>query len=311
MRRSGTAISGRTFRDGPLALAPLRIGTRGSALALAQAQTVAEALESDLVPIKTSGDRASVSDKSRFVKEIEDALLAGEIDVAVHSAKDVPVDLPAGLGIAAVPRAEDPRDALIGAEAPDALPPGASVGTSSLRRRSQLLAVRPDVEVVELHGNVDTRLRKLAAGDHDAIVLALAGLRRLGREQEVGGLLEPHQFVPAPGQGMLALEIREGDERAGAAVGRLNHEPSRLRLECERAVVARLDASCRTPIGASSEIADGTLRAFAYVGLPDGSEWITDGVEGSAAEALAIGDLLAERMLSAGADELLRRAVSA
>jgi hydroxymethylbilane synthase len=272
---------------------------------------VAEALESDLVPIKTSGDRASVGDKSRFVKEIEDALLAGEIDVAVHSAKDVPAELPAGLWIAAVPRAEDARDALVGAETLDALPPGGSVGTSSLRRRSQLLAMRPDLEVVELRGNVDTRLRKLAAGDYDAIVLALAGLRRLGREQEAGGLLEPRQFVPAPGQGMLALEIREGDGRASAAVAQLDHEPSHLRLECERAVVARLDASCRTPVGASTEISDGTLRAFAYAGLPDGSEWITDGVEGSAAEPGAIGELLAERMFSAGARELLRRAASA
>jgi hydroxymethylbilane synthase len=165
--------------------------------------------------------------------------------------------------------------------------------------------------VTELRGNVDTRLRKLAAGEYDAIVLAVAGLRRLGREGEAGALLEPRRFVPAPGQGMLALEIRKGDERAAAAVGRLDHEPSRVRLECERAVVARLDASCRTPIGASSEIAEGTLRAFAYAGLPDGSESITDGVEGSAAEAVAIGELLGERMLSAGADELLRRAASA
>ena len=265
------------------------------------------------MPIKTSGDRNTtvVDDKSRFVKEIEDALLAGEVDIAVHSAKDVPGTLPDGLVIAAVPVAEDPRDALIGRDSLDNLPPGASVGTSSLRRRSQLLALRADLEVTELRGNVDTRLRKLAAGEYDAIVLAVAGLRRLGREDEAAALLEPRRFVPAPGQGMLALEIREGDERAAGAVGRLDHEPSRLRLECERAVVARLDASCRTPIGASSEIAEGTLRAFAYAGLPDGSEWITDGVEGSTAEAVAIGELLGERMLSAGAVELLRRAVSA
>ena len=268
-----------------------------------------EALAGEVVPIKTSGDRAgAIGDKSRFVKEIEDALLAGEIDVAVHSAKDVPGDLPAGLAIAAVPRAEDPRDALIGAETLAALPAGARVGTSSLRRRSQLLAIRSDLEVTGLRGNVDTRLGKLASGDYDAIVLALAGLRRLGREAEAAGLLDAHDFVPAPGQGMLALEVRAGDERAAAAVAQLDHEPSHRRLDCERAVVRRLDASCHTPVGASSEITDGSLRAFAYAGLPDGSQWITDGVEGDAGDPAAVGELLAERMLSAGAAELLRRA---
>jgi hydroxymethylbilane synthase len=266
----------------------------------------------EIVPVKTSGDRSGVvaDDKSRFVKEIEDALLSGDVDVAVHSAKDVPGELPEGLEIAAVPAAEDPRDALVGADSLEALAPGARVGTSSLRRRSQLLAVRPDIVVTELRGNVDTRLGKLAAGDYDAIVLALAGLRRLGRDREAGGLLEQRRFVPAPGQGVLALEIRVGDDRAAAAVAPLDHEPSRLRLECERAIVTRLDASCRTPVGASSEIANGSLRAFAYAGLPDGSEWIIDGVEGQATEAPAVGRLLAERMLAAGALELLRRAAA-
>jgi hydroxymethylbilane synthase len=268
--------------------------------------------EAEIVPIKTSGDRSGVAggDKSRFVKEIEDALLRGDVDLAVHSAKDVPGELPEGLEIAAVPAAEDPRDALVGAGSLEGLAPGACVGTSSLRRRSQLLAVRPDLEVTELRGNVDTRLGKLAAGDYDAIVLALAGLRRLGREQDAGELLEPRRFVPAPGQGMLALEIRAGDDHAAAAVAPVDHEPSRLRLECERAIVTRLDATCRTPVGGSSEIANGSLRAFAYAGLPDGSEWIVDGVEGKAAEAAAVGRLLAERMLAAGALELLRRAAN-
>ncbi len=246
-------------------------------------------------------------------------MLAGEVDVAVHSAKDVPGALPDGLEIAAVPVAEDPRDALIGADSVESLREGASVGTSSLRRRSQLLAARPDLEVAELRGNVDTRLAKLRAGDHDAIVLALAGLRRLGRADEAQSLLEARRFVPAPGQGMLALEIRVGDERTAAAIAPLEHPPSRARLECERAVVARLDASCQTPVGASTEIVEGALRAFAYAGLPDGSEWITDGVEGKvdgridgkAADPVALGELLAERMLSAGAGALLRRAASA
>ena len=268
----------------------LRIGTRGSALALAQARTVADALGpgAELIAIKTTGDRGGApGDKSRFVKEIEDALLAGEVDVAVHSAKDVPGALPAGLEIAAVPAAEDPRDALIGAESLEALREGASVGTSSLRRRSQLLAARPDLAVDELRGNVDTRLGKLAAGGYEAIVLAFAGLRRLGRANEAeAALLEPRRFVPAPGQGMLALEIRAGDTRVAEALAPLDDAPSHTRLRCERAIVAKLDASCRTPVGACSEIVGpatgGALRAFAYAGLPDGSEWITDSVEGEA-----------------------------
>jgi hydroxymethylbilane synthase len=252
-----------------------------------------------------------VEDKSRFVKEIEEALLAGDVDLAVHSAKDVPGLVPDGLEIAAVPAAEDPRDALVGAPSLDALPQGARVGTSSLRRRSELLALRPDLEVAGLRGNVDTRLGKLRAGDYDAIVLALAGLRRLGRSDEAEALLEARRFVPAPGQGMLAIEIRAGDARAAAAVAPLDHPPSHTRLECERAVVATLDTSCRTPVGASSEITEGTLRAFAYAGLPDGSEWVTDGVEGDAGSPVALGRLLAERMLAAGAGDLLRRAANA
>jgi hydroxymethylbilane synthase len=238
------------------------------------------------------------------------------VDVAVHSAKDVPGALPEGLQIAAVPAAEDPRDVLIGADSLEALGQGASVGTSSLRRRSQLLAARPDLVVDELRGNVDTRLGKLASGDYEAIVLAFAGLRRLGRENEAAtALLEPRRFVPAPGQGILAIEIRAGDTRVAEALAPLDDGPSHTRLKCERAIVARLDASCRTPVGACSEIvgpaASGALRAFAYAGLPDGSDWITDGVEGEAADPVALGELLAERMLAAGAAALLRRAATA
>jgi hydroxymethylbilane synthase len=245
------------------------------------------------------------------VKEIEDALLAGEVDIAVHSAKDVPGWMPDGLEIAAVPVAEDPCDALIGADSVEALPRGARVGTSSLRRRSQLLAIRPDLEIAELRGNVDTRLGKVAEGAYAAIVLALAGLRRLGREDEASALLEPRRFVPAPGQGMLALQVRAGDDRARAAVAALDDPASHRRLACERAVVAALDTSCRTPVGASSELDGERLRAFAYAGLPDGSEWITDGVEGDAGDPAGVGRALAERMLAAGAGELLRRAASA
>jgi hydroxymethylbilane synthase len=259
------------------------------------------------VPIKTSGDRPStpVGDKSRFVKEIEDALLTGDVDLAVHSAKDLPGELPEGLAIAAVPEAEDARDALAGAGSLETLPPGTRVGTSSLRRRSQLLAIRPDLEVAELRGNVDTRLRKLAEGGYDAIVLALAGLRRLGREDAAQAVLDARRFVPAPGQGLLALQTRTGD---AGAVTALEHPPSRARLECERAVVARLGTSCHTPVGASSELDGGTLTAFAYVGLPDGSEWITDALDGEAGDPAGLGARLAERMLAAGAEDLLRRA---
>jgi hydroxymethylbilane synthase len=273
---------------------------------------VADALEceTEIVPIRTGGDSrvAPLGDKSRFVKEIEEALLAGDVDLAVHSAKDVPGQLPDRLAIAGVPPAEDPCDALVGAESLGALPAGARVGTSSLRRRSQLLASRPDLDVAELRGNVDTRLGKLAAGDYAAIVLAFAGLLRLGREDEAETRLDPRRFVPAPGQGMLAFEIRAGDERTATTVERLDHGPSRARLECERAIVAALDTSCHTPVGASSELTGETLRAFAYVGLPDGSEWITDSVEGDAADPTATGRLLADRMLAAGAGDLLRRA---
>jgi len=259
------------------------------------------------VPIKTTGDRAGApGDKSRFVKEIEEALLSGDVDLAVHSAKDVPGRLPDGLEIRTVPAGEEAGDALIGAIALSALPGGARVGTSSLRRRSQLLATRPDLHVTELRGNVDTRLARIAAGDCDAILLALAGLRRLQRD-EAASRLDPRQFVPAPGQGLLALEIRIGDERTAASVDPVDHGPSHARLECERAVVAALETSCRTPVGASSEIADGRVHAFGYVGLPDGSDWITDSVEGDGADPAAVGRLLAERMLAAGAAHLFRR----
>src|SRR2546425_4072155 len=211
----------------------LRIGTRGSALALAQAALVSDLLgEAEIVPITTSGDQAAGGDKERFVKEIEEALLAGDVDVAVHSAKDVPGEIPDGLEIAAVPAAEDPRDAIVGASSLDALPRGARVGTSSLRRRSQLLALRPDLQVTGLRGNVDTRLRKLGEGGYDAIVLALAGLRRLERAAEAAPLA-PEQMVPAPGQGALVLEARTGDDPTVRALAALGDPDSRTRLECE------------------------------------------------------------------------------
>jgi len=244
------------------------------------------------------------------VKEIEDALLAGEVDLAVHSAKDVPGRLPDRLGIAAVPVGEDPRDALVGSSRPITdLPPGTRVGTSSLRRRAQLLALNSAVEVTPLRGNVDTRLRKLADGEHDCVVLALAGLRRLGRGGDDAVPIDPEAFVPAPGQGLLALETRTGDG-AAAAVAPLEDPAARSRLEAERAVVERLETSCHTPVGAHARVNSEHMLLHAFVGLPDGSEWITDRLEAPAGDPRAAGEELARRMLAAGAGELLRRAES-
>jgi hydroxymethylbilane synthase len=284
-----------------------------------QASSVARAIEAccegvtaELVPITTSGDvPGKPGDKSRFVKEIEEALLRGDVDLAVHSAKDVPGELPPGLAIAAAPVAEDARDALVGgAGSIDELPEGARVGTSSLRRRSQLLAIRPDAAPVELRGNVDTRLRKLADGEYDAIVLALAGLRRLGRAGEASAALDVADFVPAPGQGILALEARADDGSVVEIARRLSNAAAVARLRAERAVVETLDVSCHTPVGAHAAVMDEGLRIDAYVGLPDGSEWIRDRVEGSGDPA-ALGRQLAERMLASGAGEILRRSEAA
>jgi hydroxymethylbilane synthase len=293
----------------------IRLGTRGSALALAQARWVAERLpgEVELVPITTSGDArpagapADVSDKSRFVKEIEEALLAGEVDLAVHSAKDVPSELPDGLAIVGVPERADARDALCGAGSLEELAEGAAVGTASLRRRAALLALRPDLEVRELRGNVDTRLRRLAEGAFDAIVLASAGLERLGRA-DAGTPIDVERVLPAPGQGCLALEARADDGDVAAAAGALTDRDAITCLTAERALVQALDASCHTPIGAHAVTADGALRLRAFVGLPDGSHWIRDELEGSAAEPAEVGAAVADRLLAVGAAELLSEA---
>lgn len=291
----------------------MRIGTRGSALALAQARLVADALGgATLVEIVTSGDRAApVGDKSRWVKELEHALLQGEVDIAVHSAKDVPGELAPGLAIVGVPARGDPRDALCGAASVQALPPGARVGTSSLRRQAQLLAVRGDLDVVPVRGNVDTRLGKLSRGEFQAVVLARAGLQRLGRT-EASVALNAEAFVPAPGQGTLALEGREGDEAIGAAAARLTDPDALACLAAERALTAALGGSCHTPIGAYAEpLAGGQLALRAFVGLPDGSVWIRDRQEGSAGQPEALGREVGERLLAAGAAELLEAAEAA
>jgi hydroxymethylbilane synthase len=296
-----------SVRSRPSRLPPLRIGTRGSALALAQATWVAERLEDEveLVPITTSGDRGSQDDKSRFVKEIEEALLAGEVDLAVHSAKDVPGELPAGLSIVGVPERADPLDALCGPASLGELGPGAVVGTASVRRRAQLLALRPDIEVRELRGNVDTRLRRLATGDFDAIVLARAGLERLDRGAEGERLPE---LVPAPGQGCLALEARSDDEHAAAAAAALTDRAALTALTAERALVTALGATCHTPIGAHAVARDGALALSAFVGLPDGTHWIRDELEGDAGGPATLGHAVAQRLEAAGARDLLEQA---
>ena len=275
-------------------MSALRLGTRGSALALAQARWVAERLPGavEIVTITTAGDlRRAAGDKSRWTGALERALGEGEIDVAVHSAKDVPGELAPGTVIAAVPARADPRDVLVGAPSLDALAAGARVGTSALRRRAQLLAVRPDLEVVDLRGNVDTRLGRLRDGEVDALVLAAAGLARLGRDDVVGAPLDGEVFVPAPGQGALLVQAREG-----TSLPAVDDAAARAALLAERAVAAALGASCQTAIGVHA--AGSAVRAFA--GLPDGSEWLADTAESA--------DVLAERLLATGAAGLLARA---
>jgi hydroxymethylbilane synthase len=318
--------------------AALRIGTRGSTLALAQARAVAAALPvaTELVHVTTAGDvDRGRGDKSRWVGALETALLAGDIDLAVHSAKDVPGELAAGTALVATPRRADPFDVLVGEPALDHVRVGARVGTSSLRRRAQLLAVRPDLVVTMLRGNVDTRLAKRAAGEVDVLVLAAAGLDRLGRRGEAGGALVGDVFVPAPGQGVLAVQARLHSPAADVASA-ASHARTMAWLLAERAAVAELSASCHTPVGIHADSA----RVRGFAGLPDGSAWLVDEVavaradevvargadEVSAARgeevAAARGDdvaagredeveaarELARRMLAAGAADLLRDA---
>jgi hydroxymethylbilane synthase len=291
---------------------PLRLGTRGSALALAQAEQVAKALGgAEIVPIKSSGDPGrSGGDKARFVREIERALLDGEVDLGVHSAKDLPTDLPDGLEIAGVPAREDARDAYVGhVTSLGEVPEGARIGTSSLRRRAQILALRPDLDVVELRGNVDTRLQRFEDGDFDGLVLAAAGLRRLGRAEEISFPIEPDEIVPAPGQGVLAIEARHSEDRPVTAAESITDRGALGTLTAERALVAALEASCNTPLGASATLEKGgRMRLQAFCGLPDGSEWLRDEIEDDASDPEAIGGGLAERMKAAGAAEILERA---
>jgi len=267
-----------------MAQSALRLGTRGSKLARVQAETVAAKLAArgtlcEIVEVKTTGDRildktlAEAGGKGLFIKELEEALLGGKIDIAVHSMKDVPIALPLGLAIAAVLPREDPRDAILSNSysSLDALPPGARVGTSSVRRTALLKRARPDVEAVLLRGNVDTRLAKLDAGQYDAIVLAMAGLKRLGLESRVTAALSPQTWLPALAQGAVGIELDPDNAAAYEVVRALNDRATAMALACERGFQAALDGSCRTSMGGLAEIEDGVLKFRGEVLAPDGS----------------------------------------
>ncbi len=299
----------------------LRIGTRGSALARWQAEFVRAELAkrgtaAELVIIRTSGDRDRESSlrliggKGVFTKELEDALLDRRIDLAVHSMKDMPTRLPPALRIAAICEREDVRDALVSRNAIklDQLPRGARIGTSSLRRQAQLRHYRRDLEMVDMRGNVDTRLAKLARGDYDAIVLAKAGLERLGRADQITQILPPDLCLPAAGQGAIGIEIRDEDGEISAAVRQLNHPESQVAVEAERALLAGLESGCQVPIGAWCRIESGNLTMDACVFSPDGTESVRESRTGSLEKAAELGRTVAAALLERGADRLLRLA---
>jgi hydroxymethylbilane synthase len=298
----------------------LRIGTRGSALALWQAHHVAARIAAlpgapptEIVEIHTQGDHvldvplSQVEGKAFFTKEIEEALLAGRVDLAVHSLKDLPTELPTGLALGAVLEREDPRDVLLtrdGSRFED-LPPGAVVGTSSLRRRALLARWRPDVELSELRGNVGTRVRKLDEGHYDAIVLAAAGVKRLGLEERISEYLPVDRVPPAVAQGAVAVEVRDGDARVLAVVGRLNDAATRAAAEAERALLNTLEGGCQVPVGALAAIEEGKLALRATICSLDGARSVSGRRAGPVADAAAIGRALANDLLGEGGDAIL------
>ncbi len=292
------------------------VGTRGSLLALTQTRWVVERLKENwpetefkIKTIQTKGDQgADPREQNIFVGELEEALLRGEIDIAVHSLKDLPTTQPEGLVIAGVPRRVDPRDAFIGRNSVarlDDLPKGARIGTSSVRRRAQLLAWRDDLEVVPIRGNVDTRLKKLVSEDLDGIILAAAGLLRLEMRNRISELVDPEILLPAPGQGALALEVREGDDMADELAYSLNHAPTRARVRAERGFLHGLGAGCLAPVGALAQIEDDTLVLDAGLLSHDGKTLIRGEIEGDPEEAWELGLELAADVLEAGGRELL------
>jgi hydroxymethylbilane synthase len=300
----------------------LRIGTRGSPLALWQANWVRERLfqayphlRVSLIRIKTKGDKlidvnlATVGGKGLFVKEIEEGLLGGRIDLAVHSMKDVPVQLPEGLHIRFITRREDPRDVLISRDrcTLEELPSGAKIGTSSLRRRAQLLSYRPDFHIIPLRGNVDTRVRKLDTMGLDAIVLAAAGVKRMKMGRRISQFISPEVCLPAIGQGALGIETRIADDEINEYLSIIDHEATHLSIMAERAFLRRLEGGCQVPIGAWGSVSDQdmlTLKGF--VGDLDGRKLVKGGIEGETGKVQELGMALAENLLSRGADEILR-----
>ncbi len=303
-------------------MAPLRIGTRGSALALWQARFVQQQLrerhriDAEIVTLKTSGDRfaqkkvGQMGLKGVFIKELEDALLAGQIDLAVHSLKDVPTETPRGLAFPAITRRDEVRDCLVARDGCGLarLPAGARVGTSSLRRQAQLRHARPDLAVLDLRGNVDTRLRKLASGEYDAIVVAKVGLDRLGRADAITEVLSPEVMLPAVGQGALAVETRAAERDLAALLEPLDDPATRAAVTSERALLAELEGGCQVPVGAWGRIEDGRLVLDACVASSDGADFLRDRVEGPPQRPEALGRELARKLIGAGADRILRLA---
>jgi hydroxymethylbilane synthase len=298
----------------------IRIATRKSLLALWQANHVKDRLEQlhpdvtvELVPMTTKGDvlldtpLSKIGGKGLFIKELEQAMLDGRADIAVHSMKDVPVEFPEGLGLTVICEREDPRDAFVSNQYPslEALPAGAVVGTASLRRECQIRARRPDLVVKTLRGNVQTRLRKLDEGEYDAIILAAAGLKRLELEDRITGLLSPEESLPANGQGAVGIECRLDDAELLALLAPLDHAPTRLRVLAERAMNQGLQGGCQVPIGAYAELEDDKLWLRGLVGKPDGSQMIFDEITGLASQGEALGAELAKRLLARGADKIL------
>jgi hydroxymethylbilane synthase len=308
----------------------LRIGTRGSALALWQANHVANlltrlhAIDTEIVHIRTSGDRlqsasiaqvnaaiaAESGSKGIFIKELEEALLAHAVDLAVHSMKDVPTEIPGGLQFSAITKREDPRDCLISSKGRtlNTLPPGARVGTSSLRRQAQLRHHRQDLQPVDLRGNVDTRLKKLDANEFDAIVLAMAGVNRLGIATRVTQVLKADVMLPAVGQGALGIETRAEDARTSEMVAALDDPETRACIAAERALLHELQGGCQVPLGAWARVAGGELLLDAAVFSVDGKEFVRGEERGSPADAAGAGKRLGKRLIESGADRLLRLA---
>ena len=298
----------------------IRIATRKSPLALWQAHFVQSRLQQlypqlrvELLPMSTKGDKildsplAKVGGKGLFVKELEQAILAGDADIAVHSMKDVPVEFPDGLGLSIICERDDPRDAFVSSRFPSLaeLPAGSRIGTSSLRRQCQLRASRPDLQILDLRGNVNSRLAKLDGGEYDAILLAAAGLKRLGLQERITTLLPPEQSLPANGQGAVGIECRLDDDELLTLLAPLEHLPTRQRVLAERAMNRALQGGCQVPIGAYAELEGDQLWLRGLVGSPDGRQILHAECRGAASEPEALGQALADQLLAQGAARLL------